>query len=209
MAKKVFKSRRPKEVKEFDEEVLEIARVTRVVKGGRRLRFRATVIIGNRKGKVGIGTGKSAEVAAAIQKAVAKAKRQIIKVPLTDVNSIPHEVRLKFKASKLLLMPAYEGTGIIAGGAVRKIAELAGIKNMYGKLFGTSNKLTNAKATILALEELRQVEKKVKKESTDNKIAPKAKTSETLEKKEVKKETIETKKPVAEKKAVAKKEESK
>lgn len=184
MSKKFVKSKRPKEVKEFAEEVLEIARVTRVVKGGRRLRFRATVIVGNRNGKVGVGTGKSVEVAASIQKAIAKAKRQMIQVPLTEANSIPHEVRLKYKASKLLLMPAFEGTGIIAGGAVRKIAELAGVKNMYGKLFGTTNKLSNAKATIKALEELRQVRKKAKpkteNQTVENKATPK-------EEKEVKK----------------------
>lgn len=191
MSKKVFKSKKPREIKEFDEEVLDIARVTRVVKGGRRLRFRATVIVGNRKGKVGIGTGKSIEVAAAIQKAVAKAKRQLIQVPLTDINSIPHEVKIKFKAAKLLLMPAFDGTGIIAGGALRKIAELAGIKNMLGKSFGTTNKLTCAQATILAFERLRPVQKKtvsvkkvvkneVKTTPTDNlKVTVEKKTKKT------------------------------
>ena len=164
MAKTQFRSRRkPKEVKEFQEEVLDIARVTRVVKGGRRLRFRATVIIGNRKGKVGVGTGKSVEVAAAIQKAIANAKRELIVVPLTKIDSIPHEVKLKFKAARLMIMPAFEGTGIIAGGAVRKIAELAGVKNMYGKSFGTTNKLVSAQATIKALEELKQVRAEDKK----------------------------------------------
>ena len=164
MAKKQFRSkRRPKEQKEFQEEVLDIARVTRVVKGGRRLSFRATVIIGNRKGKVGVGTGKSQEVAAAIQKAIAKAKRELIVVPLTKVDSIPHEVKLKFKAARLMIMPAYEGTGIIAGGAVRKIAELAGVKNMYGKSFGTTNKLVSAQATIKALQKLKEVRKEDRK----------------------------------------------
>ncbi len=193
MAKKQFKSRRkPKEVKEFQEEVLDIARVTRVVKGGRRLRFRATVIIGNRKGKVGVGTGKSQEVAAAIQKAVAKAKRELIVVPLTKIDSIPHEVNLKFKAARLMIMPAYEGTGIIAGGAVRKIAELAGVKNMYGKSFGTTNKLVSAQATIKALQSLKEVKEEdrkvtAKKESKKpgTKVAKKAVKKEEKPKKVV------------------------
>lgn len=201
MAKKQFKSRRkPKEVKEFQEEVLDIARVTRVVKGGRRLRFRATVIIGNRKGKVGIGTGKSVEVAAAIQKAVARAKKQLIVVPLTKIDSIPHEVKMKYKSARLMIMPAYEGTGIIAGGAVRKIAELAGVKNMYGKSFGTTNKLVSAQATIKALEALKEVRKedrkvtekkepkkgegnKAKTEEKVKKVAPK-KTKKVVKKEE-------------------------
>lgn len=194
MAKKQFKSRRrQKEVKEFQEEVLDIARVTRVVKGGRRLRFRATVIIGNRKGKVGVGTGKSVEVAAAIQKAIAKAKRQLIQVQLTDINSIPHEVRLKHKAARLMIMPAYEGTGIIAGGAVRKIAELAGVKNMYGKSFGTTNKLVSAQATIKALEKLKEVRKEEKRVVKTEKKELKA------EKTPVRKAKVTTKKKTEEK----------
>lgn len=164
MAKKQFKSKKKvKEIKEFQEEVLDIARVTRVVKGGRRLRFRATVIVGNHRGKVGIGTGKSVEVATAIQKAVAKAKRQMISVPLTKIDSIPHEVKLKYKSAKLMIMPAGDGTGIIAGGAVRKIAELGGIKNMYGKSFGTTNKLVGAQATMRALGKLKEVRKEDRK----------------------------------------------
>lgn len=164
MAKKQFKSKKKvKEIKEFQEEVLDIARVTRVVKGGRRLRFRATVIVGNHRGRVGIGTGKSVEVATAIQKAVAKAKRQMISVPLTKIDSIPHEVKLKYKSAKLMIMPAGDGTGIIAGGAVRKIAELGGIKNMYGKSFGTTNKLVGAQATMRALGKLKEVRKEDRK----------------------------------------------
>ena len=139
------------EEKEFQEEVLEVARVTRVVKGGRRLRFRATVVIGNRKGKVGLGTGKSAEVAVAVQKAVAAAKKQLITVPMEN-GTIPHELSWKHKAARILLMPARPGTGIIAGGAVRKIADLAGIENILGKTYGTSNPLVNAQAMMEALQ---------------------------------------------------------
>ena len=144
-----------KEKKEFDEEVIQIDRVTRVVKGGRRLRFRATVVIGDRKGRVGIGIGKSNEVAAAIQKAIQKAKRSIIRVPIFR-DTIPHDIKLKYKASRLLMLPAGEGTGIIAGGAVRKVVELAGIKNILSKSFGTNNRVSNTQCAYKALGLLRK-----------------------------------------------------
>lgn len=143
-----------KEPQEYEEEVLQIDRVTRVVKGGRRLRFRATVVVGNKTGKVGIGIGKSLEVVGAIQKAIHQAKKNLVIVPLRN-GTIPHEVKIKYKAARILIMPAAPGTGIIAGGAVRKIAELAGVKNLLSKMFGCSNKITNAKATMLALQQLK------------------------------------------------------
>jgi small subunit ribosomal protein S5 len=139
-----------KEKKEFDEEVIQIDRVTRVVKGGRRLRFRATVVIGDRKGRVGIGIGKSTEVTGAIHKAISKAKRAIIRVPLYGT-TIPHDIKFKFKASKIIMLPASEGTGIIAGGAIRKVVELAGIKNILSKSFGTNNRVSNTQAAYKAL----------------------------------------------------------
>lgn len=195
MSKKQFKSKKKiKEIQEFQEEVLDIARVTRVVKGGRRLRFRATVIVGNRSGKVGIGTGKSVEVATAIQKAVSKAKKALIIVPLTKFDSIPHEVKMKYKSAKLMIMPAHEGTGIIAGGAVRKIADLAGIKNMYGKSFGTTNKLVGAQATMRALQKLREVRQADRKinESNVEKISESKNIKQTkdISKKEVSGEVV-------------------
>lgn len=143
-----------REQKEFDEHVIQIDRVTKVVKGGRRLRFRATVAIGNRKGKVGIGLGKSNEVTGAIQKAIAKAKKYLIKVTL-DGPTIPHNVLVKFKSAKLLLMPAAPGTGLIAGETIRKVLELAGIKDILSKRFGSPNKVNNTKATIKALKQLK------------------------------------------------------
>lgn len=143
-----------KEVKEFEEEVLEISRVTRVVKGGRKLRFRATVVIGNRKNKVGLGVGKSNEVTGAIQKAISKAKKGLFTVTL-DGTTIPHDINLKYKASKLYLRPAAPGTGIIAGGTVRKVLDLAGIKDILSKALGTTNKICNARATLLALKAMR------------------------------------------------------
>ena len=139
---------------EFTETTLSVDRVTRVVKGGRRMRFRATVIVGNRKGKVGMGTGKANEVQAAVQKATKAAKRNMIRVPLIK-GTIPHNVDIKFKAAKLRLMPASEGTGIIAGGAVRVICDHAGIVNVLAKRFGTGNTLVNAQATFKALAKLR------------------------------------------------------
>ncbi len=164
MAKPAHKKGRApiKEVKEYDEEVIQIDRVTRVVKGGRRLRFRATVVIGNRKGKVGIGIGKSNEVATAIQKAIQRAKRSIIIVPIFR-DTIPHDIKHKFKSSRIMMMPAGEGTGIIAGGAVRKVVELAGIKNILSKSFGTSNKVSNTQCAYEALKMLRKRTERPKK----------------------------------------------
>jgi small subunit ribosomal protein S5 len=146
--------RRDKEPKEFDETVIQLDRVTRVVKGGRRLRFRATVAIGNRKGKVGVGIGKSNEVVGAIKKAVTRAKQNLIEVPLYQ-NTIPHRIQVKYKASKILLIPAGAGTGIIAGGAARKVIELSGVKNILSKTIGSTNRLNNSKATFEALKALR------------------------------------------------------
>lgn len=145
-----------KETKEFEEEVIQIDRVTRVVKGGRRLRFRATVAIGNKKGKVGVGVGKSTEVTGAIQKAISKAKKNLITVPMVN-STIPHKVNVKFKSAKMIIMPACPGTGIIAGGPLRKICELAGIKDVLAKCLGNNNKLNNSKATIKAFEQLKEI----------------------------------------------------
>lgn len=150
-------SRKPgftkKEPKEFDEEVIQIDRVTRVVKGGRKLRFRATVVVGNRNGRVGVGIGKSNEVTGAIQKAINKGKKNLIMIK-RDQATIPHQIKIKYKAARILLMPAGPGTGLIAGGTTRKVLELAGVKDILSKSFGTSNKVNTTKATILALKML-------------------------------------------------------
>ena len=115
------------------------------------MRFRAVVVVGNKKGKVGLGTGKANEVQAAVQKATKAAKRNMILVPLSKGGTIPHEVDIKFKAAKLRIIPASEGTGIIAGGALRVIFDHAGVRNVLSKRFGTGNKLVNAQATFRAL----------------------------------------------------------
>lgn len=157
MAKPNRKPRGPqKEPKEFEEEVIQIDRVTRVVKGGRRLRFRATVVIGNKKGKVGVGIGKSSEVTGAIQKAIAQAKKELVTVPMAG-QTIPHRIKTKYKSAHILLMPACPGTGIIAGGPVRKIIELAGVKDVLSKCIGNNNKLTNSQAAIKALASLKTI----------------------------------------------------
>lgn len=145
------------EIKEFEEEVIQIDRVTRVVKGGRRLRFRATIVIGDKRGRVGFGIGKANEVTSAIKKATAQAKKSLIRVPITKSDSIPHEIQVKFKSAMVLLIPAGPGTGIIAGGAIRKVAELAGIKNLLSKELGAVNRLNNAQATLIALKKLREI----------------------------------------------------
>jgi small subunit ribosomal protein S5 len=147
-------SRREREPSEFAETTLSIDRVTRVVKGGRRMRFRAVVVVGNKKGKVGLGTGKANEVQIAVQKAVKDARRRMVVVPIAK-GTIPHEVNMKFKAACIRMLPASEGTGIIAGGALRVILEAAGVHNVLTKRFGTRNTLVNAQTTIRALQTLR------------------------------------------------------
>jgi len=139
---------------EYDQKLLDLARVTRVVKGGRRFRFRATVVIGNRKGKVGVGVAKGSDVSDAMQKAFNDAKKNVIEVIMKN-NTIPHEVWEKLGSAKVMLRPAKSGRGIIAGGAVRAVAELAGIKNIVSKSLGTSNKLSVARVTIEALKSLK------------------------------------------------------
>jgi len=151
---RIFKKisyKKPEE--EFSEEVVQVDRITRVVAGGKRLRFRATVIIGNKNGKVGLGVNKANDVVTAIQKAVRVAKKHLIDVPIQN-NTIPHEIIEKYGAAKVLLKPAAEGTGIIAGGPVRIIANSAGIKNICGKILGSHNKINNLKAVIMALKKL-------------------------------------------------------
>jgi small subunit ribosomal protein S5 len=141
----------------YDEKVLEIARVSRTVKGGKRISFRALVAIGDRNGKVGIALGKGTEVATAIKKASSRAKKNIKFVSLNDNASIFREVTLTFGSSTVLLKPAPQGTSIIAGGVVRSVAELAGVKNLVAKLYRSNNKKNTACATLNALLKSSQV----------------------------------------------------
>ncbi|MFH1749382.1 MAG: 30S ribosomal protein S5 [bacterium] len=137
--------------KEFEEQLVEVARVSRTMAGGRRISFRATMVIGDRKGRVGIGMGKSKEVMEAASKAVKKAKKNLVVVPIVN-NTIPHEIRVDYKGAKVFLKPAVPGTGIIAGGVIRTVANLAGIDNILSKSLGSSNKINNLKATIKAFQ---------------------------------------------------------
>ena len=162
------------QIKEFEEKVIAIDRVARVVKGGRRFRFRATVVVGDRKGRVGVGVGKGSEVMTSIAKAVSRAKAQMITVPLRD-HTIPHEIFVKFSGAHVMLKPASAGTGVIAGGAVRNVVEVAGIHDLLSKSFGSSNKVNNAYATIMALSQLKahpvKQEKPAKEETPAEEVA--------------------------------------
>ena len=139
---------------EFEEVMVDIGRVTKVVKGGRRFRFTALVVVGNRNGLVGFGFGKAKEVPDAMRKAVDDAFKNIIEVK-TKSSTIPHDVEVKFNASRVLLRPASEGTGVIAGGSARPILELAGIKDILTKSLGSNNSANVVRATLKALSMLK------------------------------------------------------
>lgn len=140
---------------EFDQKMIEIARVTRVVSGGKRMRFRALVVIGNHAGKIGFGLGKGQDVSIAAAKAGKRAEKHLITIPLVK-ETIPHPVLMKFGSAKVLLKPAPRGSGIIAGGSVRAVLEVSGIPNIVSKMLGSKNKMNNVKATFLALASLRK-----------------------------------------------------
>lgn len=144
----------PKEQSEWKERVVQIRRVTKVVKGGKKLSFRAVVVVGNGKGQVGIGIGKSSEVIGAIQKGVAAGRKSMINVPIFKT-TIPHITYGKAGAGKVVLKPASMGTGIIAGGSVRAVLELAGVENILSKSLGSKSPLNAANATLDALKNLR------------------------------------------------------
>jgi len=149
MSKRQQQSRQP-EKREYDHKVLDIARVARVMAGGRRFSFRAAVVIGDRNGKVGAGVGKGADTSIAIDKAINAAKKKLVKI---DVNTgtVPVDETAKFGSAKVILKPAKEGKGIVAGGATRIVVDLVGIKNITAKMLGGNNKLNNARATVKAL----------------------------------------------------------
>jgi small subunit ribosomal protein S5 len=140
----------------YEEKVVQVKRVTKVVKGGKKMTFRAVVIIGDNKRKVGVGIGRAEDVNLAIDKAILNGKKNLITVPLTIFSSVPHVVEASYGASRIMLRPASLGTGVIAGGSVRTVLELAGINNILAKQFGSNNILNNAKVTILALTQLNE-----------------------------------------------------
>ena len=149
--------RRERVEKEFEERVVTINRVTKVVKGGRRFRFAALVVIGDGKGRVGFGTGKANEVPDAIKKAIEDAKKNVFTVP-TVGSTLPHAVNGKYGAGNVLLRPASEGTGVIAGGAVRDVLEVAGIKDVLSKCLGSRTPINMVRATVAALRSLKTVD---------------------------------------------------
>jgi small subunit ribosomal protein S5 len=178
----------PREPQEFEQKIIDLARVTRVMAGGKRMRFRACVAIGNKKGKIGIGLAKGADVTIAVTKAVNKAKKDLVVVPLIN-ETIPHEIRIKSNAAKLLLKPAPKGTGIKAGGAVRVVLELAGVSNVVGKILGTNNKVNNVKALLKALASFKPASSKrvfEKKKVDSKKEEKKSVAKKSTVKKEVK-----------------------
>lgn len=154
--------------KEFEEVVINIDRVARVVKGGRRFRFKALVVVGNRKNKVGVGVAKGADVQAAIAKATAIAKKHLVTIPVVN-ETIPHDMEVKLSGARVLIKPAAPGTGIIAGGVVRAVISVTGIRNLLSKSLGSTNKVNIAHATVEALaglvprEQWVGVEKKAEK----------------------------------------------
>jgi small subunit ribosomal protein S5 len=139
---------------EWQERVVQIRRVTKVVKGGKKLSFRAIIVIGNELGQVGVGVGKASDVIGAVKKAVTDGKKNIVTIPITKANSIPHIITGRSGAAKVIMRPSAPGSGVIAGGAVRTMLELGGVKNILAKQLGSSNPLNNARAAADALTKL-------------------------------------------------------
>ena len=140
---------------DWQERVVQIRRVTKVVKGGKKLSFRAIVVVGNERGQVGVGVGKASDVIGAVKKGVADGRKHVVEVPLTKSSSIPHPTTGAGGGAKVMMRPAAPGTGVIAGGAVRTVLELAGVRNILAKQLGSNNPLNNARAALNALRTLR------------------------------------------------------
>lgn len=153
-------------IPELEERVVSINRVSKTVKGGRRMQLTALVVVGDGKGKVGLGLGKSQEVPNAIKKGVEDAKKNMFTVPLTDEGSIPHEIIGEYGAGRVLIKPAVPGTGVMAGGPVRAIMELAGVKNVITKSLGTSNAMNIVKAAAEGLKAMESPETVAKRRNT-------------------------------------------
>ena len=156
--------RQEREPREFEQKILDLARVTRVTKGGKRMRFRTCLIIGDKKGRVGMGVAKGTDVATSVEKAFRQAKKNLVTVPLIN-DSVPHRVEMKYGAAQIILKPAPVGTGLKSGGPVRVVLELAGVPNAVTKILGSNNKINNAKAIFAALRSFKEVKAKPAKET--------------------------------------------
>lgn len=146
----------PREPKEFDEKIVQVNRVSKKTTGGSRRGFSVLIVVGDKKGRVGVGLGKAPDVSSAVQKATSYAQRHLFTIPIKGT-TIPHEVRTKFGAAYVLLKPAPPGSGVIAGGAVRAVVEAAGIRDIVSKVLGTKNQATNVYATLKALKSLKMI----------------------------------------------------
>ena len=155
--RKSFKKTRVEEKDEFDKKMLQVSRVSKTVKGGRTISFRAVVVVGDKKGKVGLGIGKAKEVPVAVEKATKAAKKNLITVPIVN-GTVPYETVGKFSTSQVIIIPAKAGSGIIAGGAARPVFELAGYKDITSKIHGSTTKINVIRATLKALKEMRSAE---------------------------------------------------
>lgn len=184
--KKRFQKNKREARDEFEQKIVDLARVTRVMGGGKRMRFRACVAVGDKKGKVGIGMAKSIDVTTAINKAATDAKKKIIHVSTVN-DTIPHEVYLKQGAARILLKPARKGKGVVAGGAARMVLELAGIKNITSKILGTNNKVNIVKSVVTALDGMKRSPKAEKVEKQSEKKTEKKETKKSVIKKDAKK----------------------
>lgn len=157
---------REREPSEFNQVTLDLARVTRVTKGGKRMRFRATVVVGDGKGRIGYATSKGVDVQASVMKAANKAKKHLITIPMAN-ETIPHAVHAKAGAADVMIMPAPKGSGIIAGGAVRVVLQLAGVPNASAKILGSNNKINNVRAAVEALQMLKPIRVRASKEKAE------------------------------------------
>ncbi len=191
-----FRGKR-KERSEYEQKVIDIARVTRVVKGGKRFSFRTTMVIGNKKGKVGVGIAKGADMKISTEKSYASAKKNLVDIAIKG-NTIPYPINYKLGGAKILLKPASKGTGIVAGGAVRAVMSLVGVSDVSGKMLGSSSKISNARATIEALKlfsikNMKQLQFEEMR-NRENKASENAAKAKTLKKEDVKEKKAEIKK---------------
>jgi len=207
------RNKREKPKKEFNEQLLEVRRVTRVTTGGRRMSFRATILIWNWKWKIGVGVSKGPDVSTAIKKASREAYKNIIEVPITKANTVPYAITTKYKSCRVKLLPASAGTGLKAGSSVRSTLELAWYENVLSKILGSNNKLNNVLATLKALSSFKHKEyfssnlDKVKKKENEEDVEKKVEKTKDTTKKETKKTEKKIEKKVEDKKKEAKKEE--